>query len=71
MVLLFYNPKIIGLIQSYLCMLNEDNASSYQGDKGSAILFELMLELRKLRDMFQPIYKEEFYKYFNKDGEKE
>ena len=25
-------------------------------------------ELRKLRDMFQPIYKEEFYKYFNKDG---
>ena len=67
--LLFYNPKIIGLIQSYLCMLNEDNASSYQGDKGSAILFELMLELRKLRDMFQPIYKKEFYKYFNKDGE--
>lgn len=68
--LLLYNPKIIGLIQSYLCMLNDENASSYQGDKGSAILFELMLELRKLRDEFQPIYKEEFYKYFDRDGEK-
>lgn len=66
--LLLNNPQIIGLIQSYLCMLNDEHASSYQGDKGNTILFELMLKLRMLRDEFQPIYKEAFYKHFNKDG---
>lgn len=69
--LLLNNPQIVGLIQSYLCMLNDEHPSSYQGDKGNTILFELMLKLRNLRDEFQPKYKEGFYKYFNKDGAKE
>lgn len=63
--MLFNNPQIIGLIHSYLCMLNDDNSTIYQGDKGTAILFELMLQLRKLRDEFQPLYKKEFKKSFD------
>lgn len=68
--MLFCNPKIIGLINSYLCMLNDDNSTIYQGDKGTAILFELMLQLRKLRDEFQPLYEKEFKKYFDNGGVK-
>ncbi len=73
--LLLNNPRIIGYIYSYLCIFNDDKSSVYQGDKGSSILFELMIQLRKLRDEFQPIYKEAFFRFYEdmdgykKDGE--
>ena len=67
--LLLNNPHIMGLIHSYMCVFNDDDYKYYQGDRGSAILFELMLELRKLRDGFQPYYKEAFYQFYKKDGE--
>lgn len=57
--ILLNNPHIIGMIQAYMCVSNDTNNSIYQGDKGSAILFDLMIQLRKLRDDFQEIYIEE------------
>lgn len=65
--LLLSNEQIMGIMQCYLCMLNDENTSVYQGDKWNSILFELMLELRKLRDEFQSKYKEAFYNYYNNE----
>mgnify|MGYP004455315939 CR=1 FL=1 len=64
--LIFNNSIIIGLIMSYLCMTNNDNSSVYQGDRGTAILFELMVVLRNLRDKFQLVYKPASEQYFIK-----
>lgn len=68
--LIFSNPIIIGLIMSYLCMTNDDNSSVYQGDRGTAILFELMVVLRNLRDKFQLVYKPASEQYIRKILEK-
>lgn len=66
--LLLNNPHIVGLFYSYMCLLNHNDCNYYQGDRGSAVLFELMLELRKLRDGFQSYYKEAYYQFYKKDG---
>lgn len=68
--LIFNNSIIIGLIMSYLCMTNDDNSSVYQGDRGTAILFELMIVLRNLRDKFQLVYKPASEQYIRKILEK-
>ena len=64
--LIFNNSVIIGLIMSYLCMTNDDNSSVYQGDRGTAVLFELMVVLRNLRDKFQLVYKSASEQYIRK-----
>lgn len=68
--LLLNNPHIVGLIYSFMCLFNEDEDNDnhiYQGDKGFAILFDLMSELRTLRDGFQSYYKDAFYDFYKKD----
>lgn len=68
--LLLNNPHIVGLIYSFMCLFNEDGDNDnhiYQGDKGFAILFDLMSELRTLRDGFQSYYKNAFYDCYKKD----
>lgn len=51
--LLLNNPHIIGLIYSYMTIINENNSTVYQGDRGNSILFELMLKLREIREKYQ------------------
>ncbi len=66
--LLFNNPHIIGLIYLYLTLTDEEKSTVYQGDRSTTVLFELMHELRLLRDNFQPVYKKEFLKFYEADG---
>ncbi len=66
--LLFNNPHIIGLIYLYLTLTDTEKSTVYQGDRSTTVLFELMHELRILRDNFQPMYKKELLKFYKKDG---
>lgn len=66
--LLLNNSHLLGLFYSYMTAINDDNKGVYQGDKATTILFEMALEVRKLRDEYLPQYKQAFENFF-KDGE--
>lgn len=66
--LILCNPKLQGLFYSYFTLPKHQNSNVYTGDIANSVLFEIMILLRKIRNVYQDEYQkviDEFEKSLN------
>lgn len=69
--LILCNPKLQGLFYSYFTLPKHQNSNVYTGDIANSVLFEIMILLRKIRNVYQDEYQkviDEFEKSLNGEG---